>query len=97
MGLAYMTFCTQEARASYKQLNQMRAYFIAQAGIERAHAELEDDWGWSGVTDEEFGGGAYSVTVSGSTTKTVTSVGEVLSRDGSTVLAARSIEATIQE
>lgn len=96
MGLAYMAFCTQEARLSFKHLRQKRAYFIAQAGIEYAHSKLEDDWSWNGVT-KDFGGGTYIVSVTGTSTKNVTSEGRILSEDGSSVLASHTIEVTIQQ
>ncbi len=54
---------------SYNQLHDEKAFYTAEAGIERALAKLNDDRSWdSGYVDQEIGGGLYSVTVTDSNT-----------------------------
>lgn len=39
------------------------AFYLAQAGLERAKTELKGDWNWSGVGPVSLGGGNYTVVV----------------------------------
>lgn len=44
--------------------NNLLAFYIAQAGIERAKIELKSNWDWSGVSDISLGAGTYNIRVS---------------------------------
>jgi len=58
---------TEEIQLMQNQIDAAEAEAIARAGLNDAFAELRSDSQWrSGFTDKAFGGGSYTVTVSGS-------------------------------
>ncbi len=60
---------TTDVELSYNQLHDEKAFYTAEAGIERARAILEDDRAWdSGFANEILGSGSYTVTVINSIT-----------------------------
>lgn len=80
IGWGLLAAAAYEGQVSQKARVSRQALYIAEAGAERAQAELAqaDDWtalSTSLYADESFGGGAYSVTLSGvsSSAATITS------------------------
>lgn len=68
----YSFLIVQEMRFSGIEANDEKALYIAEAGIERAMEYLEGDTDWSdnngtGVINENFGDGSYSVDLSSGT------------------------------
>ncbi|MEW6410975.1 MAG: PilX N-terminal domain-containing pilus assembly protein [Candidatus Zixiibacteriota bacterium] len=60
---------TTDVDMSYNQLHDDQAFYIAEAGINRACAELSNDLSWrSGFTCVAFNDGQYTVTLDDSTT-----------------------------
>ena len=60
---------TTDVELSYNQLHDEKAFYTAEAGIERARAILENDRAWdSGFVNAALGSGSYTVTVINSTT-----------------------------
>ncbi|UCD54786.1 MAG: pilus assembly PilX N-terminal domain-containing protein [Candidatus Omnitrophota bacterium] len=73
--IAYGFLITYEMRGGGIELNEQKALYIAETGIERAMEYLEDDTDWSNndgtaVISENFGDGSYIIDLSGGT-KTV--------------------------
>lgn len=66
MGMLQMN--TEEIQLVANQINAAKAIATAEAGLNDALAEIRADSSWSaGFTDKAFGGGSYTVAVSGST------------------------------
>lgn len=70
--IAYSFLITHEIKSGGIELNEQKALYIAEAGIERAMEYLEDDTDWSdnngtAVISENFGAGSYSVDLSSGT------------------------------
>lgn len=64
---------TEELQLVQNQIYAAEARAIAEAGLNDAFSELRDDSAWTtGFTDKAFGGGSYTVVVSGTT---ITSTG----------------------
>ncbi len=60
---------TTDIDMSYNQLHDDQAFYIAEAGINRACAELGNDLSWrAGFNDVAFSGGQYTVTLDDSAT-----------------------------
>ena len=62
-GLAYVSISKNETRSATKDRLATNAFYIAEAGANRAIKELWGNKGWTGVTDAEYAGGSYTVTV----------------------------------
>ena len=57
---------TEELQIMQNQIHAAEALATAEAGLNDAFAELRADSSWTaGFTDKAFGGGSYSVTVTG--------------------------------
>ncbi|MFH1398045.1 MAG: hypothetical protein ABIH27_05815 [Candidatus Omnitrophota bacterium] len=67
LGAALAVMLRSDMYTSYLGREGTAAFYLAQAGVERAKAELRYSglgWGWTGPANEAFpGGGTYSVTV----------------------------------
>ncbi|AQT69769.1 Type II secretory pathway, component PulK [Anaerohalosphaera lusitana] len=58
---------TEELQLMQNHVNNVQAYYFAEAGLNHAFSELRADDEWrEGFSDEAFGEGSYSVTVTGS-------------------------------
>ena len=74
--IAYGFLITYEMKSGGIEVDEQKAFYIAETGIERAMEYLEDDTDWSNdngiaVIAEDFGAGSYSVDLSGGTTTTI--------------------------
>ncbi len=68
VGLAYFAVAGYETHGALYRQNSSEAFFLADAGVERARAEFAKDLAWRGpLTDVAEGNGAYSVTVTDAT------------------------------
>jgi hypothetical protein len=62
-GLAYIAISNQETLSSTGDRLGTRAFYIAEAGANRAIEELWGNKTWTGVTNAKYGGGTYTVIV----------------------------------
>lgn len=63
LGAGYLFISRTQIDISLNQGNALKAFYIAQAGVEKAISELIADIGWRTRLAENFGGGNYTVTV----------------------------------
>lgn len=97
-GLAVMWESEMRTRASGR--DGLIAFYLAQAGIERAKIELANNEGWTGGGPFALGGGTYSVAAVNiacppgpyNTCRQITSIGSITS--GGSTLAERQIVAS---
>ncbi len=91
LGAAYLMIARSEIQVNTNQMNALRAFYVAESGIEHAVAELKEgtdiDGDGLGTVSGSLDGYNYSVTY-GPVTSTITSVGTVEQ-------ASRSIEVKI--
>ena len=66
-GLAYVSVSRNETRSATNNRLATNAFYIAEAGANRAIKDLWGNRGWVGVTDARYGGGSYTVTVNNMT------------------------------
>ena len=66
-GLAYVSTSRNETKSATDDRLATNAFYIAEAGANRAIKELWGNRGWAGVTDVKYAGGSYTVTVTSST------------------------------
>ena len=71
-GLAYVSISKNETRSATKDRLATNAFYIAEAGANRAIKELWGNKGWAGVTDAEYDGGTYTIMVNSMTGNEVT-------------------------
>ncbi|MDF1544032.1 MAG: hypothetical protein P1R58_02885 [bacterium] len=58
-----------DVELSYNQLHEEQAFYVADAGLKTAIEEIEDDEDWrTGFSDEPFGQGFFTVTITDSAT-----------------------------
>lgn len=62
LGAGYTTYFIQEKKSSDRNLAALRAFYIAEAGLDKSLSNLRS--GLSGNLSEDFGNGNYTVTVS---------------------------------
>ncbi|TET46726.1 hypothetical protein E3J62_03755 [candidate division TA06 bacterium] len=62
-GLAYVSISRNETRSATDDRLATNAFYVAEAGANRAIKELWGNKGWDGVTDAEYAGGTYTVVV----------------------------------
>jgi hypothetical protein len=68
LGVMAIKTSVDETDMSFNQVHADNAYYVAQAGARHAYAELAADYTWrTGLKDESFNGGFYSVVVVDST------------------------------
>ncbi|MBL7170471.1 MAG: hypothetical protein ISS46_00545 [Candidatus Omnitrophica bacterium] len=91
LGMSYLVIARTRARIASNQRAVLKAFYIAEAGLEEAIDELFTDSGWGvGFTNESFGGGTYNVFLTGSQGETI----EITSR-GTFGGASRTIRAEV--
>jgi Tfp pilus assembly protein PilX len=79
---------------SFNQLHHDRAFYVAEAGIQRAHAQLiEDNYWTTGYSDVAFEGGHYSVKLIDSSTNAALDDTVILRSTGSQDKANAMVEA----
>jgi len=67
VGVITLDTANTDIELSYNQLHEDQAFYIAEAGAKQALATLNDDNSWrDGYTDEPFGEGAYTVSLTDS-------------------------------
>src|SRR5690554_4732512 len=65
LGLAMLPLTVMEYKSSHHFSDFEKAYYIAEAGIEEAIAELNHNWDYSGTPSKNLGDGQYDITVNG--------------------------------
>jgi hypothetical protein len=71
VGMMAITTSDTEVDVSFNQVRYDQAFWLAEAGVERAMAILGDSAEWrAGFSNEALGGGTFSVVVTDSTTDT---------------------------
>jgi len=87
LGFAALSLGYREERLASREVDGCRAFFLAEAGVQRALYELAVAESWAAVPaqlalDEPLGDGTYSVriTVSGDTSATIVAEGRVNGR-----------------
>ena len=94
--IASVTTSVQDMGISYNTKEKTRAFYIAEAGIERAFAQLKDSVQWrTGYTNATFGGGAYSVVVEDSTTDPSLDSNIMLTATGSLAFGESVVEVVL--
>lgn len=91
LGAGYTTYFVHEKKSSDRNLAALRAFYIAEAGLDKSLSNLRS--GLSGNLSEDFGNGNYVVTVSSisSTVYKIHSVAEAEDNQDR-VLATRTLE-----
>jgi len=90
LGMAILPLTVLEYRSSHNFADFEKSYFIAEAGMEEAIAELSEDWSYSGTTGQNLDKGIYDIAIDGSgDLKTITATGKI----GNT---QRTIEAQVE-
>ena len=90
LGMAILPLTVLEYRSSHNFADFEKSYFIAEAGMEKAIAELSEDWSYSGTTGQNLDKGIYDIAIDGSgDLKTITATGKI----GNT---QRTIEAQVE-
>ena len=90
-GLAYVTISKNETRSATSDRLGTNAFYIAEAGANRAIKELWGNKGWNGVEDVGYGGGKYTVMVDSTSAvdRTLISYGEYAGNSGAVEVKLR--------
>ncbi len=93
LGAALAVMLRSDMYTSYLGREGTAAFYLAQAGVERAKAELRYSglgWAWPGIANVVLGGGTYSVTVApAGGNRTITAIGRFRKSE-------RRIQVTVQ-
>jgi Tfp pilus assembly protein PilX len=94
-GSAYLGSVTTSARSARYDVASAQALSLAEAGIDKAVYQLNQNSGYAGESDTALGAGTFTVnvtTVDGNT-KRVTAIGSV--PNGATPIASRTVQTTV--
>lgn len=91
LGFAILPLSVMEYKLSHNFLDFEKAYYIAEAGLEEAIAELNYNWNYSGVRNQNFYDGSYDIYVE---TKENARIIKVAGKIGS---IQRTIEAQLEK
>jgi hypothetical protein len=97
IAVAYAFLITQEMKSGGIELNEQKALYIAETGIERTMEFLEDDTDWSdndgtAVINESFGAGSYSIDLSDGTR-----AGIVVTSEATVAVGPRQVKRKISQ
>ncbi len=97
VAVAYLNFVTASARSARYDIASSQALALAEAGVDEAIYQLDQDPDYGGETDTALGGGVFTVVISNANTSTkrITATGSVPSAATQTITVLADINSSL--
>ncbi len=98
LGTAFLTISSTETQIAINERNAVQAFFLAEAGVNKAISQLNADSEYPGETDTSLGPGTFTVKVTagaGSNQKVIEAIGYVPNSTSST-RTLRTVKLTVE-